>query len=259
MRTKILMVIAVMVALVLTSCSKDDDKPSFKNVELTHGETYEIPSNSNAVWTSDNKLVAVVNGKTITGICEGTTKVSSSEGSFTVKVKTIYNNVAMPSRNWNASMATIRNEMSSIKIASELSDALLYYAPSPWSYYLYGFENGKLYLVSSMCTYSNFTTVANYLKERYYFVNMESVSSSVEVAGINANQDEMCAISISKFLGSYYYMFVFAKYTGEKLNSPMKVEPSSLAKMLTDNKISYLNSCETIPEKMKTQLTSEFN
>lgn len=69
-----------------------------------------------------------------------------------------------------------------------------------------------MYSSAIACTASNFNTVANYMKERYFFVELNSTLASKEnIIGLTSDKKEGCIVSYNVSGG--YFLFLFLPAT----------------------------------------------
>lgn len=168
--------------LCLSSCTKEKDEAttlSTDYIEIYVGDTYLLTCNKeNVTWQSDEKLIASVEKGLVKGVHVGQTNIHVEDLTCIVKVKPHYNMFTEPSKNFGASMTTIKNYMSSYTLRSEGSDYVTYYGTGKALVYSYMFKAGKMNMSGFTVAVNDCMDLVEFLNERYLLVDAKKKSSS---------------------------------------------------------------------------------
>lgn len=110
------------------------------------------------------------------------------------------------------------------------------------------FKNSVLYEPSILCSYSNYSSVASYMKERYAFTELTSDTNTV-YAGIAPDKKTVAVTGYGKVNSTYYFYFFFMDYASYKASSSAKsrsiqlpVELPFESVNMSDEQIAYMRS-----------------
>ncbi len=231
---KILLFLAMMMsAMALTSCGGDDDdskdEPSVPDQTVKVGQSFTIPVAGN--WASDNKLIAEVEGNTVTGNLVGTTYVRDGGSAFQVTVKPTITLFADPCLKFGASKSTVKQFMSGYDLVDESTSQLIY-ASQEVIGYSYDFENGKLTMATVLAEYTTTSQMANFLAQRYIPV----LNEDNYIVMITPDKKVMVLFMISRVSGRMVYLISYAPYDSKSKSSVPDV-PSCFDKILSDESI----------------------
>lgn len=181
MKKELSMMLIIASLLCLSSCSKDEDEMTISTdyVEIYVEDTYSLTcSKKDVTWTTDNKLIASVTDGLIKGIHVGETMIHVEDLTCRVKVKPKYNMFTEPSKNFGASMTTIKNYMSGYTLRSEGSDYITYYGKGKTLVYSYLFKAGKMEMSAFTVDVTDCVDLVHFLEERYLLMDAKKMSNS---------------------------------------------------------------------------------
>lgn len=197
-----------------TSCGGGDDEPSVPNQTLNVGQTYDIPVEG--AWTSDNDLIASVDGNTLTGVRVGEVAVRNGGKSFNVTVNPTITLYKDPCLQFGDNPSAIKKFMSSYAFESEESESSLIYTSRQSGAavgYGYTFESSKLTLTMVMAQRSIASTerLAEYLSQRFV-----PVTHNDDYIGMISPDKKILVVFMIKYIsGSLMYVTSYAPNTSD--------------------------------------------
>ncbi len=172
--------VSTLCCVFVSSCgSGDDNNPQEGSLEKTSitlyvEETAHLTySGGKCMWSSDNDLIAKVENGTVTGEHVGTTTIHANNAICTVTVKSKYNDFVEPYRVWGASIATVKNVMSSFTLQQQSLTLLMYEGLNKVDNYVYNFNITGLYYCTMVVNYSYNDALVRYLNDRYVLVSYD--------------------------------------------------------------------------------------
>lgn len=167
--------------LCFLSCSKDEEELTISTdyVEIYVGDSFSLTcSKKNVTWSSDNEFIANVTDGLVKGVHVGETVIHVEDLTCVVNVKPKYTMFTEPSKNFGASITTIKDEMSGYTLKSQNSTSLSYYGKGKVLVYAYTFTSGKMKMSGFTVATEDCMDLVEFLDERYILVDAQKKSSS---------------------------------------------------------------------------------
>lgn len=211
---KIFYLFTILSCFVLTACGGDDDEPqvSYQDITLACKKTHTIKGD--AVWTSSNKFIASVSGNVVTAERVGEATISSSKGTFKVKVTPTVSVYKEPYLKWGASKSSVKSFMSGATIEQEKSDQLVYKGTGALINTIYHFENSGLKASGLTLDgdYINPETLMEQMLQYYLPVTMDEVNYSFYFA--TPDKKTAAMLKLNDYDGSICYIILYAPISG---------------------------------------------
>lgn len=177
-KTNILYLSFIIMALLLSSCSKDDNTstPSLDKTEVTLyvEETISLTySGDNCIWTSDNPLIASVENGIITANHVGETLIYANDAQCKVTVKPHYTRYYEPYITWEEGKEKVKQYMNNYEIETENNNQIVYRGNNSVLLYAYTFENSQLTSSAFATDLLESSYLIDFILERYIPVSNE--------------------------------------------------------------------------------------
>lgn len=207
------------ISFAFTSCG-DKDEPAnpekFSNITLIVGNSHTITLSQGIVWSSSNPLVANIEGNVVTAKHVGEATVSSSKGSFTVKVNPKTKYFTEPCILWGKSKSDVKSTMSAYTLIKDDTETLGFAdrttnATILWAY---SFKNGLLNTSAVFLNgkYWNSDNIMNHLLERYVPTSMNE--SNYSFYFLSPKKDLIVLLKLDASGSSIIYEIYYTKYDG---------------------------------------------
>lgn len=224
---KIFLLLAIMLPMVFTSCSDDDESGlslNKSNITLYSEDTEQLEANDNVDWLSESEFVASVDANgLVTGNHVGTTNIIASNGSETskcaIEVKPKFNTFTEPVLDFGVTKEVIKSRESRT-ILSETDNSLVYSGENDaLNMIAYLFENGRLSVAGAAVSFAYTSELTNFLLERYQVIGEENGL----YVFINNDLDN-CDMIVSLSVESNYLLVTYGQRTSTKTVSEINVD-----------------------------------
>ena len=209
---KFLLALVLMVPMLAFTGCGNDDEPNVSNQILNVGQAYTIPADGS--WTSDNDLIASVDGKTVKGVRMGEVTIRNGDQSFSVVVNPTITLYPDPCLQFGDSPSSIKNFMNKYGYEFEESATNITYASLQNGSVVghgYTFENSKLTMSMILAQRSIASTerMAEYLNQRFV-----PVTHNDDYIGlVSPDKTILVVFTIRAFSGNIMYVTSYAPYT----------------------------------------------
>lgn len=235
--------VALVLPAIFASCGDDEPesakKPSLSQttLSLTVKETKQLTySGGNAVWGSDNPLIATVDNGLVKGVCAGTTVVRANDLACAVTVKPRYSIFDEPYLQWGASETAVNNYMRKLSFTANggaSSDVLSFSKNGRTWLYLYMFDGGKLKSVAVATDINEAVTFADFLMDRYFPLGEETdEEGNYNLYYVSPDTK----ILVMQKLTLKYSLTIFAPYTPDKGKGLKDINKDTVKKYIKDIK-----------------------
>lgn len=184
---KFALMLVMALPFVFASCGDDNDGITLDktSVEINFGGTATVKaSEKGCTYSSSNPFVATVDKDgEITAVHAGTATIKATskdgaEASCEVTVKATNNNFELPILDWGATLASVKSQVTGLKLEVEDAETLGYTTNGGFPMYVYGFANDAL-KASTLSVSEEMDTEKDleaFLKQRYALVGEDETS-----------------------------------------------------------------------------------
>lgn len=228
--------VLLMVIPLVFACSSDDKEGlslSEDSVELYSGDTYQIDamSGGNISYVSEDEFVGSVSATgLITANKVGETRIGVSDASsnaiFNLTTIPKYSTYPEPILDFGMSRSDLIKKLGQPDVSTDTGIAYTS-TSNKYSAVMYGFENGKLSMVSVMVNISYHSELSSFLLERYTVVDVDG--GSYIAAFINSNKINNYSMLIA--LNMYNTKLLSVLYMPSKQNKNNKSVNANIESM----------------------------